>query len=220
MKKILLVTIVSLIVNVNVIYAECTTKDREYYESIKDKYSVSNYFERETETYKLYLTYDDDTAFSYEIEGEALDAASYEFNDNVTIVGNLKPGEYTLRIVGVSENCSDTFSEETITLPKYNLYSYDEACDGIEEFVLCNPTYDKEIDYDTFISRVNSYKKEKAKKNNTDNKTDNKTTIIDWLKSNFKYIIYGLIGTIGFVLIAIIIKIVYNKERKRRRLEW
>ena len=219
MKKILLVTIVSLIVNANVIYAECTTKDKEYYESIKDKYNISYEFDKDTKAYKLYLTYGDDSAFFYEIEGDEIEGSSDEVKDNTLIISNLKPGDYIIRVVGGSETCNDTFKEETITLFKYNEYSFDPICEGIEEFVLCSPTYDKEIDYDTFISRVNSYKKNKsAKDSKTDNKTE-KITITEWLKNNSKYIIYGLIGIAVIIIMIIIIKIIYNRERKRRRLE-
>ena len=220
MKKILLITLVSLIVNTNIIYAECTTKDKEYYESIKDKYNISYEFDKDTKAYKLYLTYGDDSAFSYEIEGDIMDNVNYEFKDNTTIISNITPGEYILRVIGVSDSCSDTFREETITLPKYNEYAYDPICEGIEEFVLCSPTYDKEIDYETFISRANTYRKNKEKGNDTtDDEKGNKNTITEWFKNNYQYIIYGLIGIAVLIMAIIIIKIIYNKERKRRRLE-
>lgn len=219
MKKILLITLVSLIVNTNIIYAECTTKDKEYYESIKDKYNISYEFDKDTKAYKLYLTYGDISTFTYYAIGDGIDNSGSYMDENKIVIDNLIPGNYAIYVIGASESCSDTFREEAIALPQYNEYSFDPICEGIEEFVLCSPTYDKEIDYDTFISRVNSYKKNKsAKDSKTDNKTE-KITITEWIKNNSKYIIYGLIGIAVIIIMIIIIKIIYNRERKRRRLE-
>ena len=219
MKKFLIFTLVSLIVNTNIIYAQCTTKDTEYFKSIEDKYQITYDFDKETKTYTLNLSYGDISSFSYVILGDNID----DINSTVTkfkiIITNVTPGEYIIHIAGATESCNDIVKTEEITIPKYNEYAFDPACEGIEEFVLCSPTYDKELDYNTFISRVNSYKKSKA---NNDNKKDNieeKPTITEWLKNNSQYIIYGVIGIIGLIIIIIIVKVIYNRERKRRRLE-
>ena len=220
MKKILLITLVSLVVNTNIIYAECTSKDKEYYESIKDKYNISYDFDKETKTYKFNLTYGDNSAFTYYVIGDGLDNSESYIDENKIVINNLIPGNYAVYIIGASDSCSDTFREETITLSQYNEYAFDPICEGIEEFVLCSPTYDKEIDYETFISRANTYRKNKTKKDNTTvDEKDNKITITEWLKNNYQYIIYGLIGIVILVILIIIIKAIYSKERKRRRLE-
>lgn len=220
MKKILIITLVSLIINTNIIYAECTTKDYEYFKSIEDKYQTSYEFNKETKTYSIKLTYGDTSTFIYDIENKNIEDATLEVIDNKLVVGNLVPGEYTIRLVGGSDSCNDTFKTEKITLPKYNQYAYAPECEGIEEFVLCSPTYDKYIDYSVFLSRVNTYKKNKE--NNSNNNNDNekeKTTILEWMQDNIQYIIYAIIGIIVLFIIALIIKVIYNKERKRRRLE-
>ena len=48
------------------------------------------------------------------------------------------------------------------------------------------------------------------------NDSDNKE-VID-LVNNYENI-YGVIGIIGLIIIIIIVKVIYNRERKRRRLE-
>ena len=53
MKKIIMITLVSLIVNTNIIYAECTSKDTDYFKSIEDKYQTTYEFNKDTKTYTL-----------------------------------------------------------------------------------------------------------------------------------------------------------------------
>ena len=219
MKKFLIFTLVSLIVNTNIIYAECTTKDTEYFKSIEDKYQITYDFDKETKTYILNLSYGDISSFSYVILGDNIDGINSTVTKDKIIITNVIPGEYTIHITGATESCNDIVKTEEITIPKYNEYAFDPACEGIEEFVLCSPTYDKELDYNTFISRVNSYKKSKANDDNKKDNTEEKLTITEWLKNNSQYIIYGVIGIIGLIIIIIIVKVIYNRERKRRRLE-
>lgn len=218
MKKVITIILVSLIINTNIIYAECTTEEQEYYKSIEDKYQTTYVFDKESRTYTMTLTYGDISTFSYSIEGDGMEIANIEVTDKI-IVSNLAPGQYIAFVVGLTDSCNDVLKKEEITLPQYNQYAYDPVCEGIEEFVLCNPTYDKELDYDTFISRVNSYKKNKANQDKTDNNTEEKPTIKEWFKDNYMYFIYAIIGIVVLLIIALIVKVIYNHERKRRRLE-
>lgn len=218
MKKVITIILVSLIINTNIIYAECTTEEQEYYKSIEDKYQTTYVFDKESRTYTMTLTYGDISTFSYSIEGDGMEIANIEVTDKI-IVSNLAPGQYIAFVVGLTDSCNDVLKKEEITLPQYNQYAYDPVCEGIEEFVLCSPTYDKELDYDTFISRVNSYKKNKANQDKTDNNTEEKPTIKEWFKDNYMYFIYAIIGIVVLLIIALIVKVIYNHERKRRRLE-
>ena len=219
MKKIIMITLVSLIVNANIIYAECTSKDTDYFKSIEDKYQTTYEFNKDTKTYTISLTYEDTSSFTYRIDGSGIDDKNIKFSDNKLLIDNLNSGQYTIYVIGASDSCNDVFKKETITLPQYNQYAYDPACEGIEEFALCSPTYDKYLDYNTFISRVNSYKKNKTADNKTDNNAEEKNTVLEWLKNNYFYIIYAVIGIVVLLIIILTIKAIYNNERKRRRLE-
>lgn len=219
MKKIVVIMIMLFMTNIKV-YAECTTEDKEYFKSIEDKYKVSYDFDKETKTYILNLTYADLSSFSYEIVGDGIENSHTDIVENKLVIKNLIPGQYNVYIVGVSDSCNDIIKEINLTLTNYNKYADDPACEGIEEFVLCSPTYDKELDYDTFISRVNSYKANKNSNdnnNNNDNKDSNK--IIDWIKENYMYIVYVLLGIGILTAIIILAKKIYNHAKQRRRLE-
>ena len=219
MKKVITIILVSLIINTNIIYAECTTEEQEYYKSIEDKYQTTYVFDKESRTYTMTLTYGDISTFTYTIDNDAIEYANTEVLADKIVISNLIPGKYGISVVGVTDNCKEVFKTEEITLPEYNQFAYDPICEGIEEFVLCSPTYNKELDYDTFISRVNSYKKNKANQDKTDNNTEEKPTVKEWFKDNYMYFIYAIIGIIVLIVIALIIKVIYNHERKRRRLE-
>lgn len=219
MKRIIIITLVSLIFNINIIYAECTSKDTDYFKSIEDKYQTTYEFNKDTKTYTLKLTYGDTSSFIYDIEGPGIENASIEVIDNKLVIKNLNPGQYTIYVEGANNSCNDIFKKEKIVLPQYNQYAYDPACEGIEDFVLCDPTYDKYLDYNTFISRVKSYKKSKTNNDTPNNNVEEKDNVLEWLKDNYFYIIYAIIGIILLLIIVLIIKAIYNNERKRRRLE-
>ena len=46
-----------------------------------------------------------------------------------------------------SEKCDETLKDITVTLPRFNEYSLDPLCDGVdtEDFRYCNKYYDSEI---------------------------------------------------------------------------
>ena len=182
-------------------------------------YASSYEFNKDTKTYTISLTYEDTSSFTYRIDGSGIDDKNIKFSDNKLLIDNLNSGQYTIYVIGASDSCNDVFKKETITLPQYNQYAYDPACEGIEEFALCSPTYDKYLDYNTFISRVNSYKKSKTNNDKPDNNVEEKNTILEWLKNNYFYIIYAVIGIVVLLIIILTIKAIYNNERKRRRLE-
>ena len=86
MKKIIMITLVSLIVNTNIIYAECTSKDTDYFKSIEDKYQITYEFNKDTKTYTLNLTYGDISSFSYELLGDGMANATSSTADNKIII--------------------------------------------------------------------------------------------------------------------------------------
>lgn len=217
MKKIGLIMFMSFIINVNIIHAECTKEDTNYFKSIEDKYKVSYTFDKDTKTYKMYLSYSDPSAFLYDITGDGIDNATIDMNEENIILSNLASGNYYISIIGVSNSCTDTFKTINLTLPQYNIYSEDPICRGIEEFVLCSPTYDKEIDYNTFISRTNAYKKQKEKEDNQkDDTIQEENKIIKYIE---EYYIYVIVSVLLLVVAILLIVKIYNKARQRRRLE-
>lgn len=221
MKKLkLLVFFFSFILLPNVIYAGCTKDEINYFKRIEDKYRVTYEFNKASMNYDVYLyTYENDLyAFNLSDYQDKINAI-YEEDDYVVIqLTNIEPGAMTITIIGATDTCDSTLKKYDINLAPYNYYSEDPLCEGIEEFYLCQTTYDKEIDYDTFVSRVETYKKNRVTTTvKANNKYFDKNIIIEFIQENIFEII---VGTIFTIVIIITIILTAKSIKKRRRLEW
>lgn len=200
------------------IYADCTKEEINNFKKIEDDYKITYEFNKETKLYTLTFYSPNPELYDFTIDESFLPNCTEI--DNTTInCSNIYYGDYNFEVVGVTEECNMSFKKIKLSLPKYNKYSEDPLCEGIEEFVLCQPTYDKDIDYDTFVSRVNSYKKNHQKiENDKEIKEEVKeqNEIIKYIKDNLFQII---IITIFIILVIITIILTAKSIKKSRRLE-
>lgn len=130
-------------------------------------------------------------------------------------VSNLKDGtNYSFSIYAKSTDCSyKLLNTVYVNLPKYNKYYKDSACTGIESYNLCQRWGEiGDINYETFKSKVEEYKK-KSDVSNEIKDDDLKTTSIIEILGDFwaKYYLYITIGTI--VLLVPVIIIVKKKNK-------
>ena len=217
-KKYITFTLMLSLLCMNKTYAACTQEEIDEFKKVEDEYKITYEFNKVSKDYtiKLYNLEPEKYGLSIELQGsnESLLKTS---TINEIIHENVKPGEYNVEIKGITKDCKDTMKKVYLNLPKYNIYSEDELCKGIEEFVLCQQTYEKEIDYDTFVSRVNTYKKTKEKQSIEDKpKPKEKLQIVEYIKENLVEIIIVLTFVI---LLTITIIITLKSARKSRRLE-
>lgn len=211
------------VMNIHTVLASCTQEEINTFKRIEDDYTVKYEFDKSTKTYNLYFTASKPELYDYVIRyNEKLNCE--EVNDTLSKCMGFKSGEYTIQIIGKTQTCNHLFKEFTLKLPKYNKLSEDPLCEGIEEFVLCNPSYEKEIDYESFVSRVEIYKKKNkpATEDNltgTNNKKDENeiiTKAINYLKDNWIEMTIVLI----FVILVVITTVISIKSaRKSRYLE-
>lgn len=212
-KKIILFTILSLLFSTNV-YASCTEEEINDFKKIEDEYKITYEFNKETKDYTVIFIRKEPDRFDYYIDSTGIKCD--DINENKAQCFNFKPQKYDIYIIGQTEECDDILKTITLNLP-YNSLSEDPICEGIEEFVLCQPTYSKEIDYDTFVSRVNTYKKSKVTQSSSNNNNSNKENeLITYIKENLLTII-----TISIFIILVIITIILTARsiKKSRRLE-
>ena len=215
MKRKILLTLISFITFTPEIYAECTNEEVNAFKKISNEYKVT--YEMNTES-KLYnLTFYDPAPdkYTFVINGATDGDFSIHDNNNYQYLG-LSPGEYTVTIEGVTNTCKDVLKTINLSLPKYNKYTEDPLCKGNEEFVLCQPTYDKDIDYDTFKERLEVYKKTKTENNAKNNNTKKENIVINYIKNN---IVQVSLIAISLVLVIIIIISIAKRQKKSRRLE-
>lgn len=216
-KKNYLVILLSLfIILPHFTYAECAKEEMDHFKEIEDQYKVTYEFNKETKDYtlKMYVAEPQNYLFATYKDGNI---KCNKVNEYERLCNNIPPGEYELYIIGISETCKEELKTIKIKLDQYNPYSEDSLCNGIEEFVLCQPTYGKEIDYDSFVSRVNTYKKTKQEEqqaNNNENNKDNK--VLNYIKANLFNIIIITIFTISIIATIIMSA---KALKKSRRLE-
>ncbi len=115
---------------------------------------------------------------------------------------------YTITVYPASGACSgQVLRTIRITLPKYNVYSNLEMCQGIQDYYLCSPYVTTDFDSSTFYDKVDSYKAKMLENKETEEK-DNNSLISNALSGvkKHKYLVVGLIVAIGVVVTVIILK--------------
>lgn len=129
----------------------------------------------------------------------------------------LDTGNWSLKVY--SEKCDSLVEKINFRLPRFNIYSLDSLCEGIDgnDFKLCGKYYETYVPYGEFVSRVNNYR---ATHNvNKGESIDTKETMFDTFV-NFvaENKLYFIITAILFLSGAFII-IVIRKRKKRGVLE-
>lgn len=223
--KILLYTFLLLIILPITAKADC----RSDFNKIEDKFKVTYEYNKDTDDFTLTFVNPDREKYAFFFE--SLEDAK---NAKVTLNGqtltftleHLKKEKYNYGIDGIYEGCKTRIKTETKMLYKYNHYANSPLCEGNEEFALCQKDYDKEIDDETFKSRLDTYVKSKEQEKTIEDNTDNKQiesnstnlikNIIDYINENIIKVIVVAIFII-IIVIAIILKI--KSEVKSRRLE-
>lgn len=204
-------------------YADCTKEEIDNFKEIEDEYKVTYEFDKDTKTYTINFVNPNPGNYGYKLIYVKNEKTKLEYNLTTIIEKNysktnFSSGNYIFEIYGNTDTCNEKLKSKTLVLPKYNKYSEDPLCEGIEEFVLCQPTYDKDIDYESFVSRVNSYKN---KMSNT--KKEEEPTVVKEENKILKYVkdnLIQIIIIIVFIIMVIITIILTAKSiRKSRRLE-
>ena len=127
------------------------------------------------------------------------------------------PGGYRINVIGNTQTCDDILKRTYLSLKPYNKYSEDPLCEDIKEFSLCQETYDKEIDYETFVLRVNAYKETK---NNEKETKPNKNFDINKIKEYVENNLFQVIVIAVFIILVIVtVTITITTAKKSRRLE-
>ena len=156
-KKYIIATFMLSLFSINKVSAYCTQEEKDGFKKVEEDYKVTYEFNKESKDYTIYFTSTEPEKYYYQIYTD--DELKCNTIDEETVKCiHFKPDYYSIDIVGVTSTCNDVLKEFTIKL-SYNKYWEDSLCEGIEEFYLCNPSYDKEVDRETFESRVNTYKK-------------------------------------------------------------
>lgn len=220
--KYTIITFILFLLGISNTYASCTQEEINNFKKVEDEYTVKYEFDKVTKTYTIYFKMPTPDKYIFQIYSEQkLECIKME--DNTTKCIKFVPDEYEVEIIDATRVCSSPLKTINLKLPEYNKYSEDPLCKGVEEFVLCSPTYGKEIDYETFVSRVKTYKNTKLKQEQEQNTNKEKEREENFFNRMIKYIetnIIQIIVVIVFVLLLLLTAIITIKSiRKSRRLE-
>ena len=220
--KYIIATLMMFFVSINYISADCNEIKKEF-KKVSSKYTVKYEINEDTKDYTLTFYTPLLEKYNYEFKENAKDFKFEKVIDDGLVFSNVKPGEYKFDVIDLERKCNESLKTITLKLPKFNKYKDDPLCKGIEDFVLCSPTYDKEIDYETFKSRIETYKKGKLKEE--EHKEENQEiqkepTFLENVLNYIKLNLLTIIIIIVFVILLTITIIVTAKSiRKSRRLE-
>ncbi len=141
------------------------------------------------------------------------------YEDNKAIIRDIDAERYTA-IVRPSTNtgCSDTIKSEKLSLQSYNIYADDPRCANIDiqEFPMCDPWYEGNIDENTFTESYNKYLDElnqvdQPEKPEIQEKVDIGEEILNFLS---KYYIHIIVGIVAIVIIGTIIQALIRRRKK------
>ena len=144
-----------------------------------------------------------------------------EVKDNKITIDKIATGKYKFSVY--SNNCQEKIGDINVKLPKFNSYSLDPLCAGIntDEFPLCSKYLEYQPSYETFVKKIEEYKKAQEVKTD-DNKITKENTftkilnqVLDFIT---KYQIY-IISALTVILIILGILIIGSKKKKRGVLE-
>lgn len=141
------------------------------------------------------------------------------------IVSTFNNGTWKFNVY--SKKCDKLIDTINVFIPKFNDYSLDPLCEGIdgEDFPLCGKYYEYDVSYNSFKERVEHYRGT----HNIDNNINNDNAIKKE-NVNFKYIIDSIVDfiikyklyvfvSLIIIIILIVIVIIIKKKRKRGVLE-
>lgn len=216
--KYILFTILFLFLNIFYVEASCTNEEltalRSKVADIKITYKHLGKIETDEQIYynKFEVNVKNLSDDFYIIYAD--DADKIVPGDKLT----LDNGSYNFRVY--SNRCEDELGIINVFLPRFNMYSLDPLCEGIDgnDFPLCGKYYEYDVDYDNFVDRVNHYRNtyridEKVEKE--ENEVSMFESILKYLNEYRLYIVLFFV----FLLLLIILFIAIKKIRRRGVLE-
>lgn len=91
---------------------------------------------------------------------DATSDEKYYYDNNELTIYDYEPGQVVkYKVYSTDENCAnEVLYTIRVILPDYNPFYMDPVCDGISNYVFCQKWYKNNLDYDSFVAKVNSYK--------------------------------------------------------------
>ncbi len=226
MKKIkyLIFTLIFISLSVSYVSASCTSEELSKLKAEASKIKVTYKhlgkieYEDGDVTYSLFDVTMKNIPDNFYIKIPKL-TATFE-PTNGTAVAKINTGKWQLEVY--SNKCEEMVGVINVELPKFNTYSLDPLCEGIDEseVPLCGKYYEYDVSYERFKETVSAYRDNHMINNEeTDDEKENFSKVFNKIsKFIVKYKLYFITFSIIIILTPIIIKL-FKKKKKRGVLE-
>ncbi len=215
-KKYFVIVALIIFLGIPIVNADCSNEEIELLKKEANKIKVTYEHMGKVETYDG-PTYN---RFNVEITNipdnfyiKIYDDTKYT-PENGTVTKELLYGKWQIKVY--SEKCEKEIDTISFKLPKFNMYSLDPLCKGIDgnDFPLCGKYYEYDVSYDSFKQRVEHYRITHKIEDNTDEPKEEKNNFDIILKYLNEYKVYISIG-LGTILVITLIIILIKKKRNR-----
>lgn len=214
-KKLLILIISLLFIPCTVLAEECTSDQINRYKKLANEIQTTFDYVEDSEGVKFNINFYNVYKELYLVDYKTFDSLAIYKNTNSPIIAQgYAPGKtYSLSVLNDGSTCEQTIiTRISVTTPNYNKYYSDPLCEGIETYSYCQKWSNiGNVSYDEFKKNVSNYKKQKEPtKTDDNNKPEDNTVnrVRSFVANNYIYI------TLGVVLIALIIVIIYKRKKK------
>ena len=204
MKKIYLLLFLVILLPINAKALSCSNADSVRYQALAQNinYTYDYVEENNTVYFNITLSNLSSELYIYDVYKNS----TYNYSQNEILLGNYKPGKtFKFKVYSTNTSCSDVLYTIYISTPYYNSYYSHPLCNGLDNYKYCQKWTNVTIDYNTFVSAVNSYK-ESIKSDNDIVKPEEYNTLFDYILEYYmKYYYIGLpviiIGSLLYIFI-------------------
>lgn len=120
-----------------------------------------------------------------------------------------------------STKCDIKIDTIKVNIPRFNKYSLDPLCEGVDgkDFALCGKYYEYDVSYDDFVKRVKQYRSSHNINNTVDPDLSNESNKMQTFFNNlYKFVTdYQLYVIISLSAILILLIVIIINKRKRNR---
>lgn len=221
MKKIsyIFTILLSIILFISHVNAECTSEELNELKNKADKIRVTYEHLGAVDIGDGDVTY---SLFNVNIKNIPVDFYVKYNDDKLLPENNLISKQMTFgkkEIIIYSNNCEEKLKTINFKLPRFNMYSLNPLCEGIDgdDFALCGKYYDYDVSYDNFVKRVTNYRNthDASKNEETINEKSLLDEVLNIIKDNYLYI--GI--AFGIIMVVILLILLIKKRKKRGVLE-
>lgn len=112
----------------------------------------------------------------------------YDYTQNELTISGYKNGSKVKYYVYAVKCDKVLLNTIIINLPTYNKYYQDKVCEGASNYQLCQKWVNVDLDYDSFVSKVNKYKASLINQEKKPTEEINEKSILLELLLNYYYI--------------------------------